>query len=1045
MGGTAIPAAAYSELPPVTRGLIIVGSVVLATLMALAATVPAAEVDLWVRAELTFAAVLALSVGLLSLAGTGGRVRAVRGWITVAMALWLLGEVVRNIELAAGTQSSPALSDVPFIGVLVCAGLAYAAALRGRLSAGEELAVYLDGGIVFFATAALMVTTFGVAAGRSAAGAVDLAYAIFFLATTGATLVLDLATRAERRPHGAYVVLVGLVLLGIGFLVRLAVPAADGLHEAGAPGHFLSLGVVVVTLGVATWTDAEDRDPGYVRFAARLRTALPLMAIGLTTVIIVIQLLNDLSGPMAIVNRTAIALVLLTVAVRQTVLLRERESAIRHEREMGRELSSAELKYRSLIERQPGVVYISEPGPMGAWKFVSPQVQTMLGYATAEWIANPALWAESIHPDDREAVMSVDTAAANPGTPQRFEYRMVRSDGRVIWVLDDVAVTADADGSPLLQGLLIDITAAKETEEALRASEEQQRMILETASYAFVALNEAGIIVEWNRQAEETFGHPRAEAFGSELAELIIPRPLRAAHREDMRRYAATGQSHILSRRMELKAVHRDGHQFPVEITIWPVVGGDETRFNALIDDITARKELEEQLRHQALHDSLTGLANRVLFTDRVQQALNRSDRRRDQSVTVLVMDLDDFKTINDSLGHSAGDELLVAVSRRVERTLRPADTAARLGGDEFGILLDGASGETVTIIAERLLATFETPFTILGNEVQVHASIGVAVETPATPTTPEELLRNADLAMYVGKQRGKGRYELFEDQMHQAAIRRLELKAALDRATAEEQLEVYYQPIVDLATGAIAGFEALLRWRGPDGQFVPMGEVISLAEETGLIVPIGRFVLREACRQALEWSRIDGSQKHVAVNVSPLQLEHGTLVRDVRAALRLSGLDPSCLIVEITESALSEESLSAVRELRALRKLGVRLALDDFGTGYSSLGRLRHLPFDIVKIDRSFIARVTHEREGAVVQSILEMASTMGLDVVAEGIETQAQLLALKARGCQIGQGFYYSRPVPPEALEAILAVGRLPLPRLAHRRLQALPARPA
>ncbi len=833
-----------------------------------------------------------------------------------------------------------------------------------------------------------------------------------------------------------------MVLLGAGFLAEAAISTTISLHEASSLTHLLvALGVVSVAVGTATWTDVVDDDPGYARFAARLRSLMPMGAVGLTALLMVVHVIRQLGGIVGVVNIVAIGLVLLTVAIRQSVLLSDREAAIRRELELGGKLSTAEGQYQSLVERQPGVVYMAEPGPTGRWHFVSPQLETMLGYTPEEWMADPELWAQSIHPDDRDAVLVADAAAGEPGMPKRFEYRLLharrpghlgarRLHGRPM----------GPTGQPMLQGLLIDITAAKLAEEAMVASEEQQRMIIETASYAFVAIDGAGIVADWNNQAEQTFGWPRAEAIGVELAELIVPQAQRAAHREGLRRYAATGEGRILSRRMELEAIHRDGHQFPVELTIWAAQGGGTVRFNALIDDITTRKELEAQLRHQALHDSLTGLANRALFTDRVQHALDRASGMRDSSLAVLFLDLDDFKTINDSLGHGAGDELLVAVGHRLGGTLRPADTAARLGGDEFGVLLENAASEAPQAVAGRMLDAFERPFTIQGKQVQMHASIGIALDTPTS--TPEEMLRNADLAMYVAKQRGKGRYELFEERMHAQAVRRLEMKAALERAVANDLLEVYYQPIVELHDGTVVGFEALLRWRDADGQFQPVAEVISLAEETGLIVPIGRFVLGEACRRALEWISPAGEPMYVAVNVSATQLEGGSVARDVRAALRQSGLDPSLLVIEITESTLIDDSLAAVRELRQLRKLGMRLALDDFGTGYSSLGRLRRLPFDIVKIDRSFVSRITQEQEGAVVQSILEMAATMGLEVVAEGIETQAQLLALRARGCVIGQGFHFSRAVPPEALASILAVGRLPLPR---RRLQVVPAQGA
>jgi diguanylate cyclase (GGDEF)-like protein/PAS domain S-box-containing protein len=1045
MGGqlvrpTGLIPAAYRELSVAMRTLVVAGIVVLALVIIQVTVASPSESGPWVRVELTFATTLALVLAILSVRHTAGRIRAVRGWITAATGFWYLGELLRNAEVAAGTQAAPAYSDIPFIAVLVCSGLAYAAALRGRLRAGEELAVYLDGAIVFFATAALMVTIFGEVAARSLGGAVALAYAIFFLATFGATLVLDLALRVERRPQGAYVVLLGLVLLGAGFLVRLALPSSSSLHEDAAPAHLLAIGVLFVALGTITWTDVMDDDARYVRFAAALRKAIPIVAVALTPLLMAAHFLRDLSGPVGVVNLVAIGLGLVTVAIRQSVLLGDREAAVRREVELGGELSVAKLRYQSLIERQPGVVYLAEPGPTGRWHFVSPQIEAMFGYAPEDWIADPELWARSVHPEDRQSVYVADAAAADPTMPKRFEYRMITRDGRVVWVLDDSTLSVGPDGQPLLQGLLIDITAGKIAEEALVASEEQQRMIIETASYAFVAIDGAGVVMDWNRQAEQTFGWARTEAIGAELADLIIPPTQRAAHREGLRRYAATGEARILSRRMELEAIHRDGHQFPVELTIWAAQGGDTVRFNALIDDITVRKELEGQLRHQALHDSLTGLANRALFTDRVQHALDRSRGMPESSLAVLFLDLDDFKTVNDSLGHSAGDELLVAVARRLGRALRPADTAARLGGDEFAILLENAGTEAPQAVAGRMLDAFERPFITQGKQVQMHASIGITLNTPTS--TPEELLRNADLAMYVAKQRGKGRYELFEERMHAEAVRRLDLKAALERAIANDLLEVHYQPIVELREGTVVGFEALLRWRDDNGQFHPVPEVISLAEETGLIVQIGRFVLREACRQALDWIGPSSAPMYVTVNISATQLEDGSVARDVRAALRQSGLDPSALVIEITESALVDDSISALRELRQLRKLGVRLALDDFGTGYSSLGRLRRLPFDIVKIDRTFVSRITHESEGAVVQSILEMAATMGLEVVAEGIETQAQLLAVRARGCVLGQGFYFSRAVPPEALAAILAIGRLPLPR---RRLHAVPAQGA
>ncbi len=389
---------AYRDLPAGLRTLAAVSLPVLALLAALVVTAQPAQAAMWVRAELTFAAAAALTLGAMSVHGTTGRVRAVRRWATAAAGFWLLSELIRDVEMAIGIDRVPAASDIPFVGALACAALTYSAALRGRLRRAEEWTVYLDGAIVFFATAGVIVTVFGAAAAEPA-GAVDLLYSVCFLATAGATLLLDLAVRVQRRPEGAYVLLAGLVLVGVGFLLRLVAPPATGLHEAGVPGHLLALGVVLAALGAITWTDVMDDSPGYARFASRLRTAMPIAAVVLTALVLAFHLLflRQRPGSVDLISIGAIGVVIVLVAIRQTVLLYDREEAIGRERELGRELSSAELKYRSLVERQPGVVYIAEPGPVGRWYFVGPQVGAMLGYGPDEWTADPGLWAR-LHP-----------------------------------------------------------------------------------------------------------------------------------------------------------------------------------------------------------------------------------------------------------------------------------------------------------------------------------------------------------------------------------------------------------------------------------------------------------------------------------------------------------------------------------------------------------------------------------------------------------------------------------------------------------------------
>jgi diguanylate cyclase (GGDEF)-like protein len=433
----------------------------------------------------------------------------------------------------------------------------------------------------------------------------------------------------------------------------------------------------------------------------------------------------------------------------------------------------------------------------------------------------------------------------------------------------------------------------------------------------------------------------------------------------------------------------------------------------ALADAESQRAELEEELRRQALEDPLTGLANRTLFKDRVEHAL---ERRRDngKAIGVAFLDLDDFKTVNDSLGHAAGDELLVTVARRLKESVRTSDTVARLGGDEFAVLLDDV--EDVAVPAHRILQALGTPISLEGKSVTVYGSVGIALHESGQ--TAADLLRNADVAMYKAKGEGKGGYRAFDETMHGAATERFDLKNELLTAIANDEFRLHYQPIMDLTTGRRKAVEALVRWEHPLRGMVSPGSFIPLAEETGAIVPIGRWVLNTACSQVAEWRRSPGSSDlRLCVNVSPSQLGDSTLVSDVSRALKQSGLPPTALVLEITESAflLSDEQLAVT--ITELAALGVIIALDDFGSGYSSLGYLSKLPIGILKIDLSFVSRIDQgPEEAAVAQAIIMLGHTLDLEIVAEGIETSGQLAELQRRGCPLGQGFFLGRPAPPE-----------------------------
>jgi diguanylate cyclase (GGDEF)-like protein len=438
----------------------------------------------------------------------------------------------------------------------------------------------------------------------------------------------------------------------------------------------------------------------------------------------------------------------------------------------------------------------------------------------------------------------------------------------------------------------------------------------------------------------------------------------------------------------------------------------------------------EAQLRHQAFHDGLTGMANRALFGERVEHAL-RQRRRSDGGTAVLLCDLDDFKTVNDSLGHAAGDGLLRQVAQRLEACVRDGDTVARLGGDEFAILLEAPVDEAAArAAADRVLAALEEPVSLEGREVLVGSSIGIALE-PLTGTDGDALVRDADVAMYLAKAEGKGRAAVFRPSMHEEVVARLAMRADLENALTRDEFVLHYQPVYDLQTGAVTGVEALLRWQHPEHGLVMPGDFISLAEETGHIVSIGRVMLRRACEQVSAWhrERPDAPKLRLAFNLSIRQLSDPCLVDDVVTALQQSGLAPELLTLEITESMLMQDLSRSLVQLERLKALGVRLAVDDFGTGYSSLGYLQNLPVDTVKIDRSFIAALASpDADPALVRAVVDLATTLGLDTVAEGIEEIAQLDHLRSLACREGQGYHFARPLEPAALLALLIDARVP-----------------
>jgi len=585
--------------------------------------------------------------------------------------------------------------------------------------------------------------------------------------------------------------------------------------------------------------------------------------------------------------------------------------------------------------------------------------------------------------------------------------------------------------APVVWGLITEPLHTLATAESARTD-----AVLKSIADAVVSFGENGVIESVNPAAERLFGYQAHEIMGKGIHR-VIPEICASASPPPYQE-AATTQSRwrICS---ESVARHKNGSTFPMESSIGMLDTRGRRSYLAIVHDITERKRYEEQLEFQANHDALTGLPNLNLLSDRIRQALLIS-RRSKQEVGVFLLDLDNFKLINDTLGHDSGDQLLNLIAQRLNGMIRAGDTVARQGGDEFIVIVsDQALSENAPLLAEKILDVVAQPLAVDGREVVLTVSIGICIY-PRDGEDPQSLVKNAEVAMYRAKEQGRNCFQFYTGEMNAKSLARMTLENHLRYALEREELTLYYQPKVNLASGQITGMEALLRWQSPELGMITPDAFIPLAEETGLVVPIGAWVLKEACAQAQAWRDAGLPPLVVAVNLSPRQFRQQDIAAVVAQCLRETGLDPRCLELEITESMVMQDSERVTSVLNQLKRMGVSLAMDDFGTGYSSLGYLKRFPFDKLKIDKSFVRDITSEpNNAAIAKTVIAMAHSLHMKVIAEGVETQGQLNYLRLHGCDEMQGYFFSRPVPAEKFERLLREPlRLPQPAPAQEGAQ-------
>ncbi len=681
----------------------------------------------------------------------------------------------------------------------------------------------------------------------------------------------------------------------------------------------------------------------------------------------------------------------------------------------------SERVLRVLVHNLEGMVFRCAIDAQWTLHFVSDGCRELSGYCPDELEHNKVASLEQItHPDDRAMVRQVIGDAMAGSGRYRVNYRIIHRDGREKWVLERGAAVFDEAGNRVLEGFIEDITDQVLSQQQLIDAEIRYRSIFEDSVVGMFQTSIDGHYLAANRALAQLYGYETPAALMTGLSDIAGRLYVDPSRRDEFKTLI---REHNRVSDFESEVYRRDGSRIWISENAHAVLGadGEPLYYEGTVEDITAQHNYRQQLEYQATHDPLTGLPNRNLLQDRLQQVLRQAQRRGSHGALAFV-DLDNFKFVNDSLGHGAGDRLLVEVARRLRTCLRDADTVARYGGDEFVLILgdNGGLSETLQIL-HRVREVIGEVIVLDEHELHVNCSIGVSV-FPDDGDDLEALLRHADAAMHHAKKLGKGQFQFYTESLNAAARDRLALDSALRRAVEQEELHVVYQPKVD-ARGQAYGFEALVRWESEDFGSVSPVKFIPLAEETGLIGQLTWFVMRQACRQAALWRASGHKDLRVAVNISPSLFREKDLAALVRSVLDEAGLPPGNLELEITEGMLMGDVQRALAVLNELKSMGVFIAIDDFGTGYSSLAYLKRFPIDILKVDRSFVTECDQGAEAmAITRAIVSLAHSLNLRVVAEGVEKPSQLAVLNALGCEEFQGYLFARPLLPEAASEYL-----------------------